>query len=99
MNTHNPIMAALLAEETIDPKFRSTLSDVLADSGSRTIPWLYVTTREGEEIERLSLGDTTTRQHARRAQTYTRLAHEFEFGDDDEIVAAVTLNEITGIER
>lgn len=98
MNAPAPI-AALLADGNVSAEFRQTLTDVLADAGSRTIPWLYLTIREGEEIERLSLGDTTIRQHTKRAQTYTRLGHEFEFGDDDEIVAAVTINEIAGVER
>lgn len=101
MNAHNPIMAALLAEEAVSEEFRKALSlaDVLADSGSRAIPYFLVDTVEGEEVERQQIAPTTVRLHANRAASYSRLSHEFMFDDAGNIVGAVTIRELSPVER
>lgn len=95
----NAALTALLAEETVDPKFRATLSDVLADAGSRLVPCFFVTKVEGDETDRWKVEPITIRQHTRLTTVYSKLAREFEYDEDGEIVAAVIINELAGIER
>lgn len=75
------------------------LGRALADMGGRAIPYFLVDTVEGEEVERQQIAPTTVRCHANRASVYSRLAHEFLFDDAGNIVGAITINELGGIDR
>lgn len=75
------------------------LGRALADMGGRAIPYFLVDTVEGEEVERQQIAPTTVRQHANRAAAYSRLSHEFLFDDAGNITGAVTITELSRIDR
>lgn len=76
--------------------YQITLSDVLANAGSRSIPYFLIDTVDGEEVERLTVAPTTVRAHANRAARPSRVGHEFIFDDYGNIIAAISINEVRG---
>lgn len=104
----NTIVKSLLeqtiAEPNVSGPFKNELrrilnaGDVLANAGSRQIPYFLISTVEGEEVERQQVASTTIREHANRAQRWSRLSHEWIY-KDGQVVGAVSINEIAPIDR
>lgn len=100
--TAHSILTALIEDKNVSAEFRGALtaSDVLADAGSRIVPCFFVTTVEGDEIDRWKVEPITIRQHTRLSSVYSKLVREFEYDEETgEITAALIINERTEIER